>query len=497
MLYQSTRDKTVAIASADAIIQGLSRDGGLFVPDTIPLLPDGAITYLKDKTYGQRAAYIMKLFLDDFSEDELRDLTEKAYNEVSFDDPTIAPVQKYDNKTFFLELWHGPTCAFKDMALQILPLFLSKSLDKRDEDRQVCILVATSGDTGKAALEGFRDVPGTKIMVFYPKDGVSDIQEMQMTMQEGDNVAVCAVHGNFDDAQTGVKAIFSDEAFRAELSENGFFLSSANSINWGRLLPQIVYYISAYCDLVQSGDVQNGELINFCVPTGNFGDILAGFYAKQMGLPVAKLVCASNKNDVLTEFIKTGVYNKNRDFYTTISPSMDILVSSNLERLLFELSGKDDKLIGKYMRDLFESGRYSVASSIMNDLKNNFSSGSCTDEETKNQIRETFAGSGYLIDTHTAVAYRVLQNYRNQTGDERLSVVVSTASPFKFCDSVLNALGDTSGAAGLSLIDRLEEVTGKRAPRPLTALRSKRERFGACVKKDDMKTAVRDFLLSD
>lgn len=494
MFYQSTRDNKIKIKSADAIAQGLSRDGGLFVPETIPLLPENAIDQLIDMTYQQRSVYIMNLFMDDFERSELNDFATKAYSSSSFDDADIAPVKGLDETTYFLELWHGPTCAFKDMALQILPHFLTSSLEKTGEKREVCVLVATSGDTGKAALEGFRDVPRTKIMVFYPKDGVSAIQEKQMTTQSGANVGVCSVSGNFDDAQTGVKAIFSDEDLREQLSAKGYFLSSANSINWGRLLPQIVYYISAYCDLIKKGKIKNGEPLNFCVPTGNFGDILAGYYAKLLGLPIGKLICASNKNDVLTEFINTGIYDKNRNFYTTLSPSMDILVSSNLERLLFEFSGKDDKLISSYMQSLSNEGKYSVNAEIKSKMDSSFSSGCCSDEETKLMINDTFQKYHYLMDTHTAVAYHVLKKYREDTGDLTPSIVVSTASAFKFSDSVLDALGDESNAKGLDLIDRLSVITGEPAPAPLTSLKYKAERFNETVEKDCLKDVVIKFL---
>ena len=334
MKYYSTRDRSVKITAAEAIAMGLSREGGLFVPETVPTLTSEEIASLCALDYRERAVRIMKLFLEDYSEEELRDFANAAYSREKFDSDAVAPVVKLGEGEYILELWHGPTCAFKDMALQMLPHLLTAALKKTGEDKRVCILVATSGDTGKAALEGFRDVECTKILVFYPRDGVSEVQKLQMTSQEGGNVFVSAIEGNFDDAQTGVKEIFSSEELRKELEKKGWFLSSANSINWGRLLPQIVYYFSAYCDLINAGEIEPGEKINFSVPTGNFGDILAGYYAKKMGLPVARLICASNKNDVLTDFFRTGEYNRLRPFYETISPSMDILISSNLERLL-------------------------------------------------------------------------------------------------------------------------------------------------------------------
>ena len=494
MRYISTRDKSVNLTSAQAIAQGLSRDGGLFVPEYIPRLPEGSVKELCAMTYQQRAVYIMKMFLEDYSVSELQEFTAKGYGPAKFDTPAVAPVKKLDDGTFFLELWHGPTCAFKDMALQMLPFLLTSALVKTGEKREVCILVATSGDTGKAALEGFCDVDRTKIMVFYPKDGVSDVQKLQMTSQSGNNVGVCSVIGNFDDAQTGVKIIFSDEKLREELTEKGYFLSSANSINWGRLLPQVVYYISAYCDLINTGDIKEGDKINFCVPTGNFGDILAGYYAKHMGLPVNKLICASNANDVLTDFIKTGTYDKNRSFHTTISPSMDILVSSNLERLLFILSGGDDKETAGYMKSLNEAGNYTVSDKIKEGVTSEFACGCCDDEATKALISKTFKENGYLIDTHTAVAYDVLNSYRAETGDNTPAVVVSTASPYKFCDSVLDALGDKSDLDGVALIDRLEEVSGSTAPNPLSSLKNKTPRFTDYTEKQDMISVVRNFL---
>lgn len=495
MRYQSTRNKSVAISSAQAIAQGLSRDGGLFVPESYPRLPENAIDTLLNKTYIERAVYIMQLFLDDFTEEELHAFASSAYSPVGFDHPDVAPVSVLDDTTAFLELWHGPTCAFKDMALQMLPHLLSASLDKTEQTKDVCILVATSGDTGKAALDGFCDVPRTKIMVFYPEDGVSDVQKLQMTTQGGENVTVSAVKGNFDDAQTGVKTIFSDKALREKLSDAGYFLSSANSINWGRLLPQIVYYISAYCDLVKSDTIKNYQLVNFCIPTGNFGNILAGYYAKKLGLPIGQLICASNSNDVLMEFIETGVYNKNRAFSPTISPSMDILVSSNLERLLFDLSGKDDFLIAEYMESLTGNGSYTVSEYIKSAVTRLFSSGRSSDDETKKTIRTMFEKHGRLIDTHTAVAYNVLEKYREKTGDETYTVVVSTASPFKFAESVLAALGQGTVTSGLELIDQLESVSGLTAPQPLKLLRDKPVRFGGCIECEELANAVESFLI--
>lgn len=487
MYYVSTRDASLNFTAAQAIEQGLSRDGGLFLPQSLPELP--ALDTLVPLSYQERAVAVMKLFLEDFSEDELRSYAQKAYGPEKFDCSAVAPVEELMCKTSVLELWHGPTCAFKDMALQMLPYLLTASMKKNGEDKTVCILVATSGDTGKAALEGFCDVDHTKILVFYPKDGVSDIQQLQMVTQSGENVGVCAVYGNFDDAQTGVKRIFSDTQFRQELLQKGYVLSSANSINWGRVLPQIVYYVSAYCDLLAKGSIQMGQKVNFCVPTGNFGNILACYYAKKMGLPVGKLICASNANNVLTEFIRTGCYDRNRPFYNTASPSMDILISSNLERLLFDLTGSDEEVRG-YMQALAEHGKYQVSAAVLEKIRENFVSGFCDDARTLNAIEKVFHEKGYLMDTHTAVAYTVLQDYRAATADDTPAVVVSTASPFKFCDSVLTALGAQDLQPGTAILQQLSDVTGKPAPKPLAALAGKQVRFTEVTKKEEMDGVV-------
>lgn len=493
MRYLSTRDKAVSLSGAEAILLGLSRDGGLLVPERVPALTDEDMSALLGMRYPERSGYIMSLFLDDFTREELTAYANEAYGPAKFDDGEAAPLAQSDNE-FFLELYHGPTSAFKDVALQMLPRLLSASLQKTGEKRDVCILVATSGDTGKAALEGFADVPRSKIMVFYPRDGVSDVQKLQMMTQEGGNVGVCSVIGNFDDAQTGVKEIFSDAELRSELDKNGYFLSSANSINWGRLLPQIVYYVSAYCELVNGGKIKRGDEISFCVPTGNFGNILAGYYARKMGLPIKHLICASNQNDVLTEFIETGVYNRKREFFTTASPSMDILVSSNLERLLFDIAGCDDKLIAGYMNELGTGGEYRVTPEIHAEIQSIFKCGSFDDAQTKRLIGEVFKENRYLMDTHTAVAYGVLREYREKSGDDTLTVVVSTASPFKFADSVLEALGEQSSGNGFELIDRLEKAGDVTAPTPLKSLRGKEIRFDDTVEKDAMLGVVKVFL---
>jgi threonine synthase len=494
MNYVSTRDKTLRLDAAEAIAQGLSVDGGLITPEVLPNLSRNALESLLEMSYQQRAVYVMGAYLDNFTAAELSVFASKAYGPDRFDTPDVAPVHSVDPNTHCLELWHGPTCAFKDMALQMLPHLLRASLTKTQEKKTVCILVATSGDTGKAALEGFKDVEKTRILVFYPKDGVSAIQQLQMNTQEGGNVGVCSVVGNFDDAQTGVKALFSDETLRKTLAGRGYFLSSANSINWGRVLPQIVYYISAYCDLLRSGAVQRGERINVCVPTGNFGNILAAYYAKRMGLPIGKLICASNSNNVLTDFLKTGVYDRNRPFYTTMSPSMDILISSNLERLLFDLSDHDDALVRQYMGQLSQQGSYTVSTGILRKLNDLFASGFCDDAQTQKVIGRMWKEHRYLIDPHTAVAFDVLDQYRRETGDQTPTLVVSTASPFKFCDSVLGALGVTELAQGTDLLDQLARVTGVAAPAPLAPLKSKRVRFQDNVAKEHMVDKVMEML---
>ena len=494
MYYVSTRNKQMRLAASQAIAQGLAEDGGLLTPEVFPKLSQNGLKTLTDMSYQQRAVYIMKPYLDDFTASELASFAAKAYNKEKFDVREVAPVRKVDENTYCLELWHGPTCAFKDMALQMLPHLLTASLKKNDEKKTACILVATSGDTGKGALEGFRDVDGTKILVFYPKDGVSAIQELQMCTQEGENVGVCSVVGNFDDAQTGVKRLFSDEKLRAQLAERGYFLSSANSINWGRVLPQIVYYASAYCDLVREEKIALGDPVNVCVPTGNFGNILAAYYAKQMGVPIQKLICASNSNNVLTDFLNTGVYDRNRQFYNTMSPSMDILISSNLERMLFELTNNSDEEVKGYMAQLAAEGRYEVSGEIKKKLDKLFAAGFCDDAETQKVIAKVWNKFHYLIDPHTAVAYDVLEQYRRESGDNTTAIVVSTASPFKFCDTVLGALGVTELAEGTDIIAQLAKKTGVEAPAPLAGLAGKARRFDKTVTKDHMVDAVLDML---
>ena len=489
MQYISTRDREQQFSASQAIAKGLAEDGGLLTLVYLPKLPRRALEELKDMSYQQRAVYVMKLFLDEFSVKELTDFANAAYGPEKFDTPAVAPVRALDGNTYCLELWHGPTCAFKDMALQMLPHLLTASLRKQEEEKTVCILVATSGDTGKGALEGFRDVDHTKILVFYPKDGVSAIQELQMVTQEGANVGVCSVVGNFDDAQTGVKRLFSDEKLREQLARRGYFLSSANSINWGRVLPQIVYYISAYCDLLRDGRLELGDPVNVCVPTGNFGNILAAYYARDMGVPIQKLICASNSNNVLTDFLSTGTYDRNRTFFNTISPSMDILISSNLERLLLAITQEDSEVRG-YMEQLNATGRYQVSDRVREKIQKLFKGYCCGDEETKRVIAAIHKKFGYLIDPHTAVGFSALSQYRAETGDETAAIVASTASPFKFCTDVLDALGVSDRAQGLDVLDQLSQVTGEPVPAPLAALRSKEPRFRQTVEKEHMVDAV-------
>jgi threonine synthase len=484
--YTSTRDCTVTEESAVAIKQGLSKEGGLFVPEALPAMGKDWLSKMVDMTYQQRAVEILQLFLTDFTDAELRDCVEGAYTPEKFQTSDIAPIYSLNDRQHILELWHGPTCAFKDMALQILPRFLTYSLKKTGEDKTVVILVATSGDTGKAALEGFRDVDHTKIIVFYPDEGVSNIQKLQMITQQGGNVYVAAVKGNFDDAQNEVKAIFTDQAYAKKLNDNNYILSSANSINWGRLVPQIIYYVSAYCDLVKQKKITMGEKINICVPTGNFGNILAAYYAKAMGLPVGKFICASNANKVLTDFIKTGEYNCNRDFYTTISPSMDILISSNLERLLFELYGRDDGAIVKLMNSLKTEGKYTIDKQAKDALQSQFYGAFATDEETKLTISRIQKEYGYVCDTHTAVGIWAHLDYVKNTNDDTQTIIASTASPFKFSESVVGAIVGANAVSGLdefALLDKCEEISHLPVPESLKELKTLEPRFvGKCEK---------------
>ena len=494
MNYQSTRDSKVSISSAEAIAHGISSDGGLFVPESFPAVTMEWIGKLAALDYIGRAQAVLSLFLTDYTPQELSACVTGAYKG-SFEKDDPAPLRPLSDTVSMLELWHGPTCAFKDMALQLLPHLLTRAAAKTGGASTTVILVATSGDTGKAALEGFQDVEGTKILVFYPLDGVSDMQKRQMTTQEGNNVAVCAVEGNFDDAQTGVKRIFTDPAMAARLAAGDMSFSSANSINWGRLAPQIVYYISAYVDLVKSGRISLGDPIHVVVPTGNFGNILAGYFAKRMGLPISRFVCASNANQVLTDFIRTGVYDRNRAFHTTLSPSMDILISSNLERLLYDLSGRDDQMVCGWMEQLRLSGRYDVGSEMKQKIQDIFYGATVNDDETKRVIRRVFEQYHYLCDTHTAVALGAYEQYRAQTGDNTPAVVVSTASPYKFAPSVLSALERVEqGQDDFALLRRLSEISGTAIPRPLSALEGKAVRFDGCCAPDGMERVVLETL---
>ena len=489
MYYTSTRDSSLRIDSAQAIVKGISDEGGLFVPVEIPSLSMDEIVSYADMTYPERAAAIFSKYLTDFTAAELRYCTESAYNDKAFASASITEISHLFDGTYVLELWHGPTCAFKDMALQILPYLLTTSLKKINVDKKVVILVATSGDTGKAALEGFADVEGTSIMVFYPEDGVSAMQKKQMTTQDGDNVCVCAVKGNFDDCQNGVKAIFTDEDIKAQLAERGMMFSSANSINWGRLAPQIIYYISCYSELVKHGEIKAGEPINITVPTGNFGNILAAYYAKRMGLPVNKLICASNANNVLTDFLTTGVYDRNRKFVTTISPSMDILISSNLERLLYIMTG-DDAKIREWFGKLSKEGRYEVDEAVKAQLSADFAAGCCDDERTKATIKEIYDKYSYTLDTHTAVAVAVYEDYRKATGDTTRTVIASTASPYKFGTAVLEALEGRAPEDEFEKVDRINALSGYEIPASLAALRTKKIRFTGAIDRADMKEFV-------
>ena len=492
MKYISTRGNNQELTAAEAIIQGLAEDGGLFVPESMPKVNMAFIEGLENLSYQQRAVKVLSQFLTDYTQAEIEGCVERAYGDQKFDDEAIAPVNMLKNVSV-LELWHGPTSAFKDMALQLLPQLLSTALKKTKAKNEVMILVATSGDTGKAALEGFKDVPQTKIMVFYPDNGVSRIQRLQMVTQQGGNVAVTAVKGNFDDAQSGVKEIFSDKAFNAQLNEKGVSLSSANSINWGRLVPQIVYYFSAYADLLKAGKIKAGDQISFVVPTGNFGDILAGFYAREMGLPVKKLVCASNANNVLTDFLNTGIYDRNRDFYKTISPSMDILISSNLERLLYHITNDTAKVAG-WMKELAETGKYDVGAEVLARIKGIFAADWSNDAATKAMIAKEYQQEKYVADPHTAVAWNAFE----KMADKENVVIVSTASPYKFNESVLTALSkDIAGKNEFQLLDELAAINSFAIPEGLGNLKNAEIRHNQVVNKSEMTKAVLNFALNN
>jgi threonine synthase len=489
--YQSTRNKSIVKSASMAIIQGLSEDGGLFVPDKFPKL-DKSLADLAKMDYRDVAYEVMKLFFTDFTEEELRKCIENAYDS-KFDTEEIAPLA-FVKDSYYLELFHGKTIAFKDMALSILPHLMTTSAKKNNISEEIVILTATSGDTGKAALAGFAGVEGCRIVVFYPKGGVSRIQERQMLTQKGDNVKVVGIRGNFDDAQTGVKMIFNDEAFKAELKTKGYRLSSANSINIGRLIPQVAYYVFAYTRLLKEGKIREGEQINFTVPTGNFGNILAGFYAMKIGIPVGKLICASNENKVLYDFFETGVYDRNREFILTTSPSMDILISSNLERLIYEIAGEDDVKCKELMASLQTTGKYEVTDK-MKAACANFVGGYATEEEVLERIHQIYSETGYVMDTHTAVASAVYDRYRRIEKDETVNVIVSTASPYKFTRSVMEALeGKAEEEDDFALIDRLSSLSGIPVPNAVEEIRNAEILHHTVCDKEEMKNEVAAFL---
>lgn len=493
MMYRSTRSGQDPVTASRAILNGLAPDGGLYVPERIPEL-DLPLSRLAGMTYQETALEIMKRFLTDYTEDELRYCISHAYDS-KFDTSEIAPLREADG-AYYLELFHGPTIAFKDMALSILPYLMTKAAEINQEKHEIVILTATSGDTGKAALAGFADVPGTRIVVFYPKDGVSPIQEKQMVTQKGGNTCVIGIRGNFDDAQTGVKKLFSDQRLKSELDREGFCFSSANSINIGRLVPQIVYYVYAYGRLLSAGRIAEGEKINVAVPTGNFGNILAAFYAKCMGLPVNKLICASNENKVLFDFFENGVYDRNREFHLTSSPSMDILISSNLERLIYRIAGEDAARNAAFMDSLSKTGVYGITPDMKKGLTD-FAGGYATQEETSMEIRRLYEKENYVIDTHTAVASHVYHSYRARTGDDTATVIASTASPYKFARSVMKAVNPScAGLGDFDLIDELARISGTAVPAAIEELRTAPVLHDQVIGAEEMEAAVKRFLLS-
>ena len=492
ILYRSTRSDAAPITASAAILKGLSPDGGLFVPETIPALKK-PLSCLAGLSYQELAYEIMSAYFTDFTEEELRSCIENAYDS-KFDTEKIAPLVKKDG-LYYLELFHGSTIAFKDMALSILPHLMVTSARKNGVKNEIVILTATSGDTGKAAMAGFADVPGTKIIVFYPHGGVSNIQRLQMATQRGENTHVAAINGNFDDAQTAVKKMFNDKALAAELSEHGFQFSSANSINIGRLVPQIVYYVYAYCQLLSSGEIAEGDFINITVPTGNFGNILAAYYAKLMGLPVRKLICASNKNKVLTDFFDTGLYDRKRPFMLTSSPSMDILISSNLERLIYRLTGNDSGKTLAFMQDLTDKGSYTITDEMREGL-GDFVGGCASEEENFAGIKALYERTGYVIDTHTGIANAVCRAYMEKTGDTTPTVIASTASPFKFAEAVVGAIAPEKleGKSDFELIDLLSDLSGTKEPYAITDIRPAPVRHKTVVDAEDMPADVKQFL---
>jgi threonine synthase len=494
MEYLSTRGSPLAIPSKKAMIKGIAEDNGLYVPFYFPHLGDGVLKSSEQESYVSRATKILRAFLTDFNPDELVAACCKAYSD-NFDTPVVAPVQFLGDEVGVLELWHGPTLAFKDMALQLMPWLLKTAILSEKDPYKMVILVATSGDTGKAALEGFADVEGVSIFVFYPHEGISEIQRLQMVTQRGSNVGVCGVRGNFDDAQSGVKQIFSEPEINARLERSHFRFSSANSINWGRLAPQIVYYFSAYEDMIAAKKIKRGQPIHICVPTGNFGNILAAYYAFKCGLPVSKLICASNINKVLADFIRSGIYDRRREFYKTESPSMDILISSNLERLLFELADREAGSILDWMSQLATQGWYQISHDALDRLQSLFYGGFADRLDMSKSIKEAFEKYGYLMDPHSAVGYSVLQKFREETGDKTPTVLASTASPFKFNRAVLEAIGrDTSHKDEFSLLQELSSIIGHAVPAKLAELKFLPEIHQGVCEKEGMAKVILKFL---
>ena len=491
LLYKSTRNEEYTVTASEAILKGLADDGGLFMPVVIPKL-DVTLDELKDMTYQETAYAVMKQFLTDFTEEELKTCIARAYDS-KFDTDEIAPLAKVED-TYYLELFHGATIAFKDMALSILPHLLTTSAKKNKVKNEIVILTATSGDTGKAALAGFADVEGTRIIVFYPKNGVSKVQELQMVTQKGANTSVVAIHGNFDCAQSGVKAIFENKELAKEMDEAGYQFSSANSINIGRLVPQIVYYVYAYAKLLQNEEIISGEEINVVVPTGNFGNILAAYFAKQMGVPIAKLICASNENKVLFDFFETGVYDKNREFILTISPSMDILISSNLERLIYLIAGCDAKKNAELMKKLKEKGVYELTNEMKTNLSD-FAAGYATETEVKEKIADVYTKTGYVMDTHTAVAASVYDTYVKRSEDTKKTVIASTASPYKFARSVMTSIDEKYDALEeFDLIDTLEIISGVDIPKAIEEIQNAEILHNLECDADKMEETVKNLL---
>ena len=495
MLYTSTRDNSIRVTAAQAIAQGISEEGGLFVPVELPNFDINKISSMTTMSYIDRAKTVLKEFLTDFSEEELDYCVSGAYAAQKFSSPQIAPTVNVDGNKNILELWHGPTCAFKDMALQLLPYLMTVSAKKTADGKTIVILVATSGDTGKAALEGFKNVDHTKILVFYPVDGVSPMQKLQMTTQEGDNVSVCAINGNFDDAQSAVKSIFTNAEIKNELAKKNMMFSSANSINIGRLVPQVVYYVYAYAKMYANGEVAKGEKINVVVPTGNFGNILAAYYAKNMGVPIDKLICASNDNKVLYDFFRTGTYDRNREFILTTSPSMDILISSNLERLIYKIAGADAAKDVTLMQNLAAEGKYEITDEMKAQLKD-FYGNYANEKETAEEIAEVYKKTGYIMDTHTAVASRVYRKYVAETGDQTKTVIASTASPYKFTRSVMDAIDAEKykGMGDFELVDALSELSGVKVPQAIEEIRTAPVLHKNVVETEDMPKIVKQFL---